>query len=261
MGPRDEAWGSDRAPADTVRAVRSVSILIPAHNEVDRIADTVAGARLAASGAPLQIVVVDDGSTDMTADAAELAGADRVIRQTNRGKGGALTAGVVVSNGAILLLLDADLGATAAEASRLLAPVLAGDADMTIATFPVRPGRGGGGGRVVRLARWGIRRLTGRTMAAPLSGQRALTRALLDDCGGFAPGWGVEVELTVRALWAGGRVVEVPTQMDHRVTGRSLGAIVHRALQFGAAAMALARLWRSRPPGAGRSAQAESPDG
>lgn len=221
-----------------------ISALIPAHNESERIADTLAAVRaLVLNPVDLEIIVVDDGSSDDTARIAEAAGADIVRKQANAGKGAALQSALALSNGETLLLLDADLGSSAAEAAKLLAPILADEADMTIATFPVIPGKGGGMGLVVRTARWGIGRLTGRSMAAPLSGQRALKRTVIETCGGFASGWGVEVALTVRSLQAGFRVREIPTDMTHRVTGRSASAILHRAAQFRSAVLVLFRLW------------------
>ena len=225
-----------------------ISVIMPAFNEVERVAETVTAVRRLMEHRDAELIVVDDGSTDDTAEAAGAAGADIVVRQRNSGKGAALTAGARAARGDVLLLLDADLGATALDAIKLLEPVLAGDADMTIARFPIVPGRGGGMGLVVRLARRGIRALTGRTMAAPLSGQRALRRSVLDAGGGFASGWGVEVALTVRALWAGFRVMEIETLMDHRVTGRTVPGTLHRAAQFRGALDVLIRLalWRVR---------------
>ena len=217
-----------------------ISVIIPAYNEAERIAATLQAIR--ALPEISEIVVVDDGSTDDTAGCAEAAGADVVLRQANGGKGAALQAGFDMTSGDILLLLDADLGETAVEAGKLIAPLLANEAAMSIATFPVIPGKGGGVGLVVQLSRWGIRKLTGRTMQAPLSGQRAVQREVITNGGGFASGWGVEVALTVRALQQGYRLVEVPTEMTHRVTGRTWGAILHRAKQFTAAARVLWRL-------------------
>lgn len=223
-----------------------ITVLIPAYNEADRIGATIR----AVLSLPniTQVIVIDDGSTDATAQHAEAAGADVVLRQANAGKGAALQAGLALTTERVLLLLDADLGDSAREATKLLAPVLANEADMTIATFPVIPGKGGGIGLVVRLARWGIHRLTGKIMAAPLSGQRALRTDVVLDAGGFASGWGVEIALTVNALRRGYRVLEVPTEMTHRVTGRSVAAILHRAAQFVAAARVLFHLWRHPVP-------------
>jgi glycosyltransferase involved in cell wall biosynthesis len=222
-----------------------ISVLIPAYNESERIAATIAAARtLPAVG---EIIVVDDGSADDTATIAEQAGAEVVFRQKNQGKGAALQRAYRLSRGRVLLLLDADLGDSAREAAKLLEPVVTGTADMTIATFPKNPNKKGGVGLVVRLARNGIRQLTGRTMEAPLSGQRAVRREALEEIGGFADGWGAEVWLTVRALWAGQRVLEIPTEMTHRVTGRSPGDLWHRAQQYRAVGRVLRRLRRERP--------------
>jgi glycosyltransferase involved in cell wall biosynthesis len=219
------------------------SALVPAKDEADRIASTLAALALVAGID--EVVVIDDGSTDDTATAAESAGARVVRLPDNRGKGAALAAGLAVASGDTLLLLDADLGATASQASLLLEPIARGDADLTIATFPRVAGRGGGVGLVVRLARWGIRRETGRVMEAPLSGQRAMRREVFERVTPLPAGFGIEVAMTIAALRAGYRVVEVPTQMAHRVTGRSLRAILHRARQFVAVATAL-RAMRGR---------------
>jgi glycosyltransferase involved in cell wall biosynthesis len=223
-----------------------ISALIPAYNEAARIATTVAAARRI-EGVE-EIVVLDDGSTDDTSICAEAAGADIVLRQKNAGKGAALQAAYQMSNGDTLLLLDADLGETASEARKLVGPILTGAADMTIANFVGSSAKGGGVGLVVRLARWGIERLTGRRMQAPLSGQRAVRREVIECVGGFAAGWGAEVALTVDALRLGYRVIEVDVAMTHRVTGRNIGGIVHRARQFFAVLAVLARLRRVRRP-------------
>jgi glycosyltransferase involved in cell wall biosynthesis len=217
-----------------------VSVLVPAFNEAERISATITA--IASIPNVDEIIVIDDGSTDGTASAAERAGADAVLVRPHGGKGAALNGGYKVASGDVLLLLDADLGSTAVQAARLLEPVRTGSADMTIATFPVIPGKGGGVGLVVGTARAGISELTGRTMQAPLSGQRAVSRRLLDEIGGFAEGWGVEVALTVKALWLDFAVIEIPTEMTHRVTGRSLAAIRHRAAQYLAARRVLIEL-------------------
>ena len=217
-----------------------ISVLIPAYNEAERIAATIAAIRKIPGIS--EIIVVDDGSTDDTAARAEQAGADSVFRQQNQGKGAALNAAYALACGDILLLLDADLGDTAAEAVKLLEPVRHGAAEMTIAVFPVGAGKGGGMGLVVRRARQGIFRLTGREMQAPLSGQRAIRRYVLEAVGGFAEGWGAEVALTVQALRQGFRVLEVPVTMGHRVTGRTPGAILHRFSQYTAVRRVLRRL-------------------
>ncbi|HLJ58077.1 MAG TPA: glycosyltransferase family 2 protein, partial [Chthonomonadaceae bacterium] len=108
-----------------------ISILVPAYNEAARIGETVDALRQLDLGDDTEIIVIDDGSTDGTSAVADDAGATVVLRQPNGGKGAALRAGLAIASGEILLLIDADLGATASEAARLARPVLAGTADMT----------------------------------------------------------------------------------------------------------------------------------
>jgi glycosyltransferase involved in cell wall biosynthesis len=220
----------------------NVAVLIPAHNEVTRIAATVTAAR--AIPGVTRVVVVDDGSTDDTAEVAEASGAKVVRLFGNRGKGTALEAGAArVADADVILLLDGDLGPSAEQGAALLAPVLSGDADMTIGRFP-KPAHKAGFGFVMRLARWGIHALGSREFeaSAPLSGQRALTRTCLATIRPFSAGYGAEVGLTIRALRAGFRVVEVQTTMEHSATGRDLAGFLHRGSQFAHVALALAAL-------------------
>jgi dolichyl-phosphate beta-glucosyltransferase len=93
---------------------RRLSVVVPAFHEADTIGATVARLRadldtVAAYGG-LEIVVVDDGSQDGTAEAAEAAGADVVIRhERNRGKGAAVRTGVLAASGRTVAFTDADL--------------------------------------------------------------------------------------------------------------------------------------------------------
>jgi len=209
-----------------------VVALIPAYNEELRIEKTVKSVL----GVPevKRVVVIDDGSKDETAQIAVDAGA-RVIRSTrNVGKGPVLEHAAKQHEDAdVILLLDADLAETAAQANLLLAPILAGEQDMTIARFP-KPTKKAGFGLVKSLARFEIRRAGGRDedFQAPLSGQRALTRPCLDHIRPFAKGYGVEVMLTVRALRNDYRVREVETSMAHAATGRNFRGFLHRGRQF-----------------------------
>jgi glycosyltransferase involved in cell wall biosynthesis len=217
-----------------------VAVVIPALDESERIAATVAAA--ASIEGVSVVVVVDDGSTDDTATRAEAAGAQVIKHGRNRGKGAAMETGAVrvasldrsqgIGQPRALLFLDADLGESAAAATPLTQPVLAGDADMTIAVIPAQKSAGGGSGRVVRLARSGIVKMTGWTPTQPLSGSRCLTRAAFDAARPLAAGWGVETGLTIDLLNAGFRVTEVPAELHHRVTGADLGGQRHRAGQY-----------------------------
>jgi len=205
-----------------------VVALVPAHRRADRVGQTVEALR------PLvdRVIVIDDGSDDggATAGASRAAGAEVVVLATNRGKGGALTAGVAASPEATTyLLIDADLGATAAGAAPLLAAVEAG-ADLAVGVLPAA-GTRGGFGAVKRVARAGIRAACGFDAEAPLSGQRAVRGELVRRVLPLADRFGVEVGMTIDAIATGAAVVEVPVEVDHRHTGRSLAGLRHRAGQ------------------------------
>ncbi len=202
--------------------------IVPAFERADSIGTTV-GALLALSTVDA-VVVVDDGSTDDTARRAAVAGATVVRLSANRGKGAAVSAGVDAAPEAdIYLLIDADLGDTAGLADALLAPVVGGDADMTVAVLP-SAGRKGGFGSVRRLASSGIRRATGFETRAPLSGQRAVRGELLRSLD-LADRFGLETALTIDVVRSGARVVEIDVPMDHRHTGRRLSGFRHRGRQ------------------------------
>ena len=101
-----------------------LSVVIPAFNEEKRLATSLPAIveYLDKRGSHYEVVVVDDGSSDGTADLAaswEERGV-RVVRQPrNRGKGAALKAGVLASRGAVVLLTDADLSTPIGELERL----------------------------------------------------------------------------------------------------------------------------------------------
>jgi glycosyltransferase involved in cell wall biosynthesis len=225
-----------------IPSVRSVglAVVIPAKDEAERIASTVR-AVLSIDGVGL-VVVVDDGSSDATGERAEVAGAQVARHERNRGKAAAMQTGAdrvaaldraaATGEQRALLFIDADLGESAAAAGSLAEPVLAGEADMTIALIPPQATSGGGSGRVVRLARNGIKQATGWTATQPLSGNRCLSRAAFDAARPLAAGWGVETGLIIDLIAAGYRVIEVPCELHHRVTGSDLSGQRHRAGQY-----------------------------
>ena len=208
----------------------SVVVLIPAYNEADRIEDTVKAA-LAMPGVD-EVVVIDDGSDDDTAALASEAGARVIELDENAGKGAALNAGIAEVDADVYLMIDADLGASASETYRLLEPIAAGHADMSIAVMSAPEGHKGGFGFVMKLSRWAIRRLGGIVVTAPLSGQRAFRRELIHDIGGFEQGFGVETAMTIDAVRQGYKAVEVPLPLTHRVSGRNWAGFRHRGRQF-----------------------------
>jgi glycosyltransferase involved in cell wall biosynthesis len=86
----------------------SISVVIPVHNGELYLAEAVDSA-LAQTHRPAEVVVVDDGSTDGTAEvAAGLGAAVRYVHQRNRGPGGAMNRGVALARGEYVAFLSAD---------------------------------------------------------------------------------------------------------------------------------------------------------
>jgi glycosyltransferase involved in cell wall biosynthesis len=208
-----------------------LAVVIAAHQEADRIGPTVTGVREAFPGA--LVVVADDGSDDDTAAVARAAGAEVVRLPRRSGKGGAASLAAehaLAAGPEIVLLCDADLAASAARLRPLVDAVAAGETDLAIAVFARKVG--GGFGIAVGFAHWAIQRLTGLDLRAPISGQRALRAEVLDVVTPFAPGFGMEIGMTVDAARAGYRIAEVEVDLEHRATGRTWRGFLHRFRQL-----------------------------
>jgi hypothetical protein len=247
-----------------------VAVIIPAKNEADRIGATVAAAR-GLAGVDLVVVVDDGSDDDTAGKAASAgAHVVRHARTRGKAAAmetGAETVRLAESGdladhpGAVqprgddppnppavqprgddppntpevqprhLLFLDADLGASAAEAGPLTEAVRTGAADMTIAIFTDRV-RLGGFGLVTTTSAAGIERATGWRPVQPLNGQRCLTRSAFAAALPLAPGWGVETGMTIDLSRKGMRITEVEVPLSHRATGTDWRSQLHRLRQL-----------------------------
>ena len=146
-----------------------ISLIIPAFEEADRIAGTLAtiDSELRSSlqkSDDIEVIVVDDGSNDATSEIARQAGADVVIRlEENKGKGAAIRAGVQEANGSVVAFTDADLAYNPRQVVKLVTLVESGY-DMVVGSRQhietknlVRAGRFREvGGRLINIATSGI---------------------------------------------------------------------------------------------------------
>ncbi|MGN6216260.1 MAG: glycosyltransferase [Solirubrobacterales bacterium] len=210
-----------------------LAAIVAAHDEADRIGETVRALRAALPAA--RVWVADDASTDGTAEAAMIAGAEVVRRGKPHGKGGNVTAAATAALSVepaprTVLLCDGDLGASAARLAPLVEAVERGECDLAVASFSRRVG--GGFGLALGFARWAVRRLCGLEVEAPISGQRAMRVEVLRAALPFARGYGMEIGMTVDAARAGFRLREYELDLEHRATGRDLRGFLHRAGQL-----------------------------
>ena len=203
------------------------SVVIPAFNEASRLPRYLEEvvSSLGTRGEPWELIVVDDGSTDGTADVVAATGARcpevRLLRQpTNQGKGAAVRAGMLAARGAWRLFADADGATPIAELKRLEAALSAG-ADVAIGSRALAAA-----GIVVRarphrvLAGRAFNALAERLGLAGVHdsqcGFKAFTAAAADDLFSrlATAGFGFDVELLLRARARGWRVVEVPVNWE-----------------------------------------------
>lgn len=204
------------------------AILIPAYNEAGRVADVVRVALEADLGT---VLVVDDGSRDNTADVAESAGAQVLRLEPNRGKGGAVAAGVRALDTDVVVLLDADLvGLKPSHLRDLAAPVLAGEVDMTRGVFE--------GGR------WST--TAAQKMLPQLNGQRAVRRELLEGLPELETSrYGIEVVITDAARSDHWRTRDIAMPDVSQVTKEEkrglLKGALHRARMYGEILRSLVR--------------------
>ena len=222
--------GGSAAPA----AVRRIAI-VPAFNEQECVADVIEEIR--AFDPDFAIVVVDDGSTDATAAAAERLGAHVVRLPFNLGIGGAVQTGFryAFENGfGLAVRVDGDGQHDPAQLGALLAPVLADEADIAIGSrFRETLGGESESFRSSRTRRmgisilaWTVSLLVRRRVTDPTSGFQALNRRAIALFAADYPHDYPEVEAALMVHKHQLRMTEVPVQMRERSAGRSsIGAL------------------------------------
>lgn len=230
-----------------------VAVLIPALNEADSLPSVWADlAPLRAAGEIDRVVVVDNGSTDDTAAVARALGAE-VVYAPRRGYGTAVQAGlnhVRADPPGVVVILDADHADPIERLPELVAPIRSGAADlvMTDRTRTAEPGALTGVQRFGnRLATTLIHLTTGHRYR-DMGPFRAIRFEALERLGLEDPTWGWNVEMQMKAVHHGLKVLELPLPYRARARGRSK---ISGSLQ-GAARAGVRILWAvhryRRPP-------------
>ncbi len=209
----------------------SLSIVIPAYNEAERLGTTLRTVMdyLKQHRPDAELIVVDDGSSDKTADLARATLANSptlrtsvISYQSNLGKGRAVRLGLLASRGDVALFSDADLSAPITEAPKLIEPVQRGECDLVFGSRALdrgligvhQPWRREQGGRVFNLV---VRLATGLPFWDTQCGFKAfrmeVCRPIIE--GATIDRFGFDVELLYLAHRAGLKLREIPVRWNH----------------------------------------------
>jgi glucosyl-3-phosphoglycerate synthase len=233
-GPGPRTYHHGDFPVDRVlaaKAGRTVSVCIPARDEGSTVGSVVRAvvqpflASAGGNGLVDEVLVLNDGSTDDTAEQAVAAGARVVASQgSDGGKGQAMAAALEAADGDLIVFLDADVAnTTPAFVTGMLGPLLLHEDIALVKGFYTRPlhGEPTGGGRVTELVARPVLELLFPELSEirqPLAGETAAHRWVFEKVG-FADGYGVEIAL----------LIDVATHLGPGVLAQvDLGERIHR---------------------------------
>jgi glycosyltransferase involved in cell wall biosynthesis len=215
-----------KSKGDREREEFFVSVVIPVFNEEQTVGDIITRTKrtLEQMRVPYEILVVDDGSVDKSADISQAKEA-HVIKENHQGKGYALRSGFRQAKGELIVTLDAD-GSHKPEEISLVALCIKEDrADFVIGT---RFFNSVNKTKIPKVNRTGNRLfndligfLTGVKVSDSQSGFRAIKSSLIKGMKLRSRGYEVESEILIKALRMGARIAETPISFDQRTVGVS----------------------------------------
>jgi glycosyltransferase involved in cell wall biosynthesis len=199
----------------------AVTVIIPALNEAGNIRQLVHEIQ---ATVPVEVVVVDNGSTDSTAQEAKGAGA-RVVSEPRRGYGYACAAGVnALKNADVLVFMDGDHSFSPVDLPSLLSPILENRADMVLGSRARGQITPGAMPSHQRFGNWLVSRLMNILYGlsiTDLGPYRAIRNQLLMHLDMKEMTYGWPTEMIVKSARRQARIVEVPVSYHNRHAGRS----------------------------------------
>lgn len=197
------------------------TVIIPALNEAGNLRQLVHEVQ---SAAPVDVIVVDNGSTDSTAEEAKAAGA-QVVSEPRRGYGYACAAGIAaVKDSDILVFMDGDYSFSPLNLPSLLSPILGDRADMVLGSRARGHIAQGAMPPHQRFGNWLVSRLMNLLYGlsiTDLGPYRAIRKPLLMQLDMKEMTYGWPTEMIVKATRRGARIAEVPVSYHNRRFGQS----------------------------------------
>jgi glycosyltransferase involved in cell wall biosynthesis len=190
---------------------KKIIVIIPAYNEERFIGSVI----LKLKRFPVEIIVVDDGSSDDTASIAKMAGVVVFKQESNQGKGVALNTGLHAARDSspdVIVMLDADGQHLPEELPQIVKPILDGEADIVVGSRYIQ-----NTSNTPLVRRWGHRFInlattlpSGVSVSDSQSGYRAFSRRAFELAEFHSNGFSVESEMQFLAHEHNLRVMEVP---------------------------------------------------
>ncbi|HET9690389.1 MAG TPA: glycosyltransferase family 2 protein [Acidimicrobiales bacterium] len=234
-----------------------ITVVVAAYDEEACVADVVAAVPAEVCGLGTEVLVVDDGSGDATADNAEAAGALVARMPVNVGQGAALRAGyrIAAERGArIIATTDADGQLDPRQLPALVAPILDGRADLVTGSRRLGTNHNRDAARSTGIVVFAglLSVLTGRRVTDPSNGLRAWRREVTDTVD-LRQAQYQTAELLLRATAAGFRHAEVAVTVAPRAAGETKkGSTLRYGARFTRAV--LTTWWQLRHHGGGAGA-------
>jgi len=229
-----------------VTAPQKITVILPAYNEEVAIGSIVLLTRKYADS----VIVVDDGSSDRTADVARKAGAEVIVHEVNKGKGRALKTGftAAVALGAdIIVTMDSDGQHNPADIPKLVEPILKGEADMVNGSRYLN-GLGKNTPAYRRVGQTILDEVTNLNSGLHITDSQSGFRAFAASTKGVfrftAKGMAIESEMLADAGRHGLRITEVEISVRYDVDGSTENPIKHG---FGVLMMVLKDIEFNRP--------------
>lgn len=208
----------------TERTTSTVSVIVPCFNEADTIATAVEQIAALRSKLDVEIIVVDDGSTDDSFEKLSKKKGIKVDRHTvNRGKGAAIASGATLATGNVIVIQDADLEYDAGTIPTLVEPILSGKCDIVYGSRFKGDIIGMTCSHFVgnKILSYFTSLLCGAVVTDMMTCQKAFRANVFRSLNLESPRFEFELEVTVEALRKGYSIQEIPIPYSKRKFGEA----------------------------------------